>query len=1031
MPNLSSPVTRLGADRILGEQSFRELLHRSSVILSLALGVPLLVLLALIFFMMRSTALLNHTNEVILRTIEVKNLLITMQNGARGYLLGRDETYLTPYNEAMPKVLPQLDALVVLITDNPPQQTDVMRARGFASSWMKLVEDYLEAGRLSGVAPSPEVLRQGRDLMDQTQRQLDRFIAEEHRLREQRGGQLQKVVVVLFTAMGLAALLGVPILIAFLRKVLRKADGAYRESLAAVERRAGELHVTLSSIGDAVVATNRDGRVEFLNTVAEKMVGWTNAEAVGRPLTEIFVIVNEHTGKLIENPVERVLRENVVVGLANHTVLRARNGTEVPIEDSAAPIRTEKGDVLGVILVFHDVSEKKKAEKHLAQLHRRETFLHRFAEAKRDFSDVQMIMKEATRLLGQHMAVSRCAYAEVDPAGERFIIPQDYAQGCPSSVGDYELAPFGPRAVGEMHGGRTLVVRHVDAELERGEGREMFQAIAVQAIICCPLVKDGQLRAMMAVHQTEPRDWLPDEVELVEDVVERCWATIERARAEGESKERAERFQLLSEVVALHVWTADAQGQLDYVNEQCVQYFGAANASEMLGQGWTGFLHPEDLPRIAALWRHSVESGSPYETEFQLRGGTGDYRWFIVRAEPVRNTEGAAIRWFGSNTDIQELKLAQGRAEQANRAKDAFLAALSHELRTPLTPVLMTAASLRDDERLPADAREQLEMMERNITLEARLIDDLLDVTSIVQGKLQLRPEPCDAHALIRLAGEIVRNDAAAKNVELIWDFRADRFELDADPARFQQVIWNLLRNAVKFTPPGGRIIVKTTDLAEDRLRIEVADSGIGIKPELLEQIFAPFDQGGLTGDHRFGGMGLGLSIARAILQVLGGTIHAKSAGTGEGSTFFVEIPGARVPQESPGETSRPPVESTVVAKKSLRLLLVEDHDSTLLVLSKLLTRDGHTVTSANSAASAISAAAEGTFDLVISDLGLPDATGHELMEQLGEQYGLHGIALSGYGMEEDLARSRAAGFILHLTKPVDFGRLRQALAEI
>jgi nitrogen-specific signal transduction histidine kinase/ActR/RegA family two-component response regulator len=408
----------------------------------------------------------------------------------------------------------------------------------------------------------------------------------------------------------------------------------------------------------------------------------------------------------------------------------------------------------------------------------------------------------------------------------------------------------------------------------------------------------------------------------------------------------------------------------------------------------------------------------------------------------MRDNEGAIVKWFGTNTDIHDLKTAQSDAERASRAKDAFLAALSHELRTPLTPVLMTAAALRGDERLPVDARDQLSMMERNIALEARLIDDLLDLTRISRGQLHLRSELCDAHSLIGLAVEIVRDDALAKGISLERKLRAQHSGLVADPARFQQVIWNLLRNAVKFTPRGGTIIIRTSDEGaaeeETRLRIEVADSGIGIDPTELEKIFLPFEQSGHPGDHRFGGIGLGLAIARAIVDLHGGTITAESSGPDRGSTFIVEIPGATIAPHGVADTptlfpslSADGTEAEGAEDSILRLLVVEDHESTLEVLARLLVREGHQVVATATLAAALEAAAKSPFDLVISDLGLPDGTGNELMEILRARYHLRGIALSGYGMEDDVARSRQAGFATHLTKPVDFRQLRRALHEV
>lgn len=501
----------------------------------------------------------------------------------------------------------------------------------------------------------------------------------------------------------------------------------------------------------------------------------------------------------------------------------------------------------------------------------------------------------------------------------------------------------------------------------------------------------------------------------------------ERAQAE-------ERFRMLAEVVSLQVWTAGLNGELDFANQECVDYFGTG-LEEILGNAWAQFVHPDDLPVALSQWNASLATGDRYEVEFRLRGRDGAYRWFLVRAAPMLDSEDKMIRWFGTNTEIHDLKTAQSEAERASHAKDEFLAALSHELRTPLTPVLMMSAALREDERLPEDVRAQMSMMERNIALEARLIDDLLDLTSIARGKLRLHTQLCDAHSLIGLAIDIVREDAQAKGIDLSREFAAHHSGINADPARFQQVIWNLLRNAVKFTPSGGRITIRTRDEEEDHLCIEVTDSGIGIEPSVIDRIFLPFDQGFLTGDHRFGGLGLGLSIARTVVNMHGGHISAHSAGPHQGATFTVDLPGAMTPPHGVGDHSSDDgsqgKDSTSSAKSPRRLLLVDDHDPTLKVLSLLLRRAGHYVVTATTVAEALAAAAKESFDGVISDLGLPDGTGSELMEQLRDLYQLRGIALSGYGMQDDISRSHAAGFETHLIKPVDFAQLSRAVAML
>jgi len=305
---------------------------------------------------------------------------------------------------------------------------------------------------------------------------------------------------------------------------------------------------------------------------------------------------------------------------------------------------------------------------------------------------------------------------------------------------------------------------------------------------------------------------------------------------------------------------------------------------------------------------------------------------------------------------------------------------------------------------------------------------------------LQIRAELCDVHSLIGMAVEIVRDDAMAKGISLQREFGATRSGLMADPARFQQVVWNLLRNSVKFTPRGGRITISTSE-EEGQLRIDVADSGIGIEGAALDKIFLPFEQAENGGAHRFGGMGLGLAIARAIVELHGGTIEAQSLGRNRGATFTVQLPGATALPDGVTMQSNLSTEwlthGTDLREKDarspsgLRLLVVEDHESTLQVLSRLLTRVGHSVVTAANLAEALVAAGKADFDLVISDLGLPDGTGNELMEILRARHGLRGIALSGYGMDEDVARSRQSGFTTHLTKPVDFPQLQRALREM
>jgi len=398
------------------------------------------------------------------------------------------------------------------------------------------------------------------------------------------------------------------------------------------------------------------------------------------------------------------------------------------------------------------------------------------------------------------------------------------------------------------------------------------------------------------------------------------------------------------------------------------------------------------------------------------------------------NTELGRVWSFHDITKQREEENKQKQAKieaeiRTQRGAD-FMALLSHELRTPLTPVLMTATALKEDENIPAEVREQFEMMERNIAIEVRMIDDLLDITSVQYKKLQLITQPCDAHSLIGSAIEIVRDAADAKNISIERDFSAKRTGIMADPARFQQIIWNLLRNAIKFTPHGGHILISTRDQEDNWLHIEVTDTGIGMEAKDLDKIFLPLEQLEIVRERRYGGLGLGLAIVRSMVELHGGKTSAKSEGPDRGATFIVEFPGATAPP--PDFAGISPIQSSSLPSgPPLRLLLVDDHPSTLLAVSTLLTRDGHKVITASTVTAALAPASVNTFDLLISDLGLPDGTGNQLMEELRDKYGLQGIAMSGYGTEADIERSLESGFAVHLVKPVPMAELRRVLAQL
>jgi PAS domain S-box-containing protein len=487
----------------------------------------------------------------------------------------------------------------------------------------------------------------------------------------------------------------------------------------------------------------------------------------------------------------------------------------------------------------------------------------------------------------------------------------------------------------------------------------------------------------------------------------------------------------------------DSRARVVALNPAARRLVGRGESSILGVDAATVFHDWTDLAkRLSALGPREVES-------FEIHRPAGDeplvYSARLSRLDPGRGHSG----WVLALREITNLRRSEQEraamlsvqracveAEAANQAKDRFIATLSHELRTPLTPVLSTVTAMLDDPSTLASMRSALEMIRRNTALEARLIDDLLDLTRIEQGKLHLLREAIDAHEQIDRIIEMCGDDAHSANVTLISQLKAEVHHVDADPARFQQVLWNLLKNAIKFTPPGETIIIRssnrekataTTDLPW--LVIKVVDRGIGIEPEMLEKIFNPFEQGAQASERRSGGLGLGLAISRSIAVQHGGSLTASSQGKGKGATFTLEMSTVAPPVLLASTEQQPPKIPSV--HRPLRILLVEDNKDTLKFISESLMKQGHDVRTASDLAHALRVVAETDFELLISDLELPDGSGLDLMWKMRERGEVMGIAVSGFGTSEDISLSRAAGFARHLTKPFEFRSLEEAIEQV
>lgn len=651
-----------------------------------------------------------------------------------------------------------------------------------------------------------------------------------------------------------------------------------------VTRQRTWFRTALASIGDAVIATDARGHVTFLNPTAETITGWTQQQAAGKALYEVFNIVNESTRKSVESPVSKSIRLGANVGLGNHTILIAKDGTEHAIDDSAAPIRDEgSGDIIGVVMVFHDITQRRAAERKVEVS---EIRYRRLFEAAHDGI---LILDGETRRI-----------TDVNP----FLM---------------ELLNF-PQ-------------KHF-------LGKELWEIGIFHD-------KEANQKAMQRLHET-----------------------------------------------------------------------GSIRFEDLPLQDRNGHRHPVEI--VANIYQED--------------------HWPVIQCN---------VRDIGERVQFEREREAllvneqasRMEAEAANRSKDLFLATLSHEVRTPLNAILGWATILRGGKCSEADLREGMEVIERNCKAQAQLIEDVLDVSRIVSGKLQLEMRPCDLTDVIKAAIDAVRPAADAKGIRFETTFDPAASRISCDSGRIQQVMWNLLVNAVKFASEAGVVRITLTQELPSTARIQVSDDGEGIGLKLLPYVFDRFRQADSTTRRKFGGLGLGLSIVKHIVEAHGGTVLAESAGEGHGATFTIRLPERAIQMDETDSGVRSPSNEPALSHiasirlAALRVLVVDDDADARRLLIKVLGDAGGIVTAVGSVAEALAAIPTATPQVLLSDIAMPGQDGYDLIQKVRSAgYSakeLPAVALTAFAHKDDRLRVLRAGFQVHVPKPIDPHELIAVIASL
>lgn len=761
-----------------------------------------------------------------------------------------------------------------------------------------------------------------------------------------------------------------------LRERERQAQ-ALRESQERAHRLLEFHQAVTANMGEGLYAVDTQGLVTYVNPTAEALFGWTSAELLGRKMHDLTHYKHPDGSPF---PAEecaglRVLREGTTLRDHEDVFIR-KDGSFFPVVYSSAPLKAE-GRAVGLVVVFRDISERQRADEAQARL-----------AAIVESSDDAIVSKTlGGRILTWNAGAERLfGYSASEVIGQSITL----------------LIPS------ERQGEEQSILER----LSRGERIEHFETVRV--------TKDGR-RIPISLTISPIRDGsgrIIGASKVARDITA-------RKRAEEALRESQQRFALLAEFVPQLVWTADPDGTVDYVNGRWRDFTGQTQ-EEALQHGWIGAVHPEDVANVRRRWQESLQSGQPIECECQLRAADGHHEWFLARGVPLRDEQGRITKWFGSCTGIDNQKRLEQVLKEADRRKDEFLATLAHELRNPLAPIRNALHLLSLEDPSGSDAQFCHNIIERQVENLVRLVDDLLDVSRITRGKIELQKERVSVANVVARAVESSRPLIDAHNHALSVELPNEALWIHADPVRIAQVLLNLLNNAAKYTRDGGKIALHA-ERSGSEVVISIRDTGIGIAPDMLPRVFDAFTQIEAGRARSEGGLGIGLTLVRRLTEMHGGTVEARSDGLGKGCVFTVYLP-LLIDEAFAAEAGRDRDDGKFVAPR--RILIVDDNRDAAKSLATLLRLLGNDVRTAHDGLGGLQEALHYRPDVVILDIGLPGMDGLDVCRRLrseGHQEMLL-VALTGYGQDDDRRRSQDAGFNAHLVKPVNLDELKDLL---